>query len=112
MKRILYALKYSLEGILFAFRSEAAFRQVCILALVAILYGVIYVRNPLYMMAIFFVSFLIIIVELLNTGIEKAIDRISLERHPLAKAAKDVGSAAQFFALILYVIILIYSYNS
>ena len=43
---------------------------------------------------------LIVIVELLNTGIEAAIDRIGLERHQLSKRAKDIGSAAVFVALV------------
>ena len=42
---------------------------------------------------------LVLIVELLNSGIEAAIDRISLEHHPLSKNAKDMGSAAQLLAL-------------
>ena len=44
---------------------------------------------------------LVMIVELLNTGIEAAIDRISLEWHPLAKRAKDMGSAAVLLALLV-----------
>lgn len=39
-----------------------------------------------------------LLVELLNSAIENAIDRISLEKHPLSKKAKDMGSAAQFLA--------------
>ncbi len=46
-------------------------------------------------------SFLSLIVELINTGIEASVDHTSLEQHPLAKIAKDVGSAAQFLALLL-----------
>jgi diacylglycerol kinase (ATP) len=44
---------------------------------------------------------LVLVVELLNTGVEAAIDHISLEHHPLAKRAKDVGSAAVMLALLL-----------
>ena len=47
-----------------------------------------------------FTVLLILIVELLNSAIEAAIDRISLERHPLAKRAKDAGSAAVLFSLV------------
>ncbi|HPP48308.1 MAG TPA: diacylglycerol kinase, partial [Accumulibacter sp.] len=43
---------------------------------------------------------LVLIVELLNSAIEATVDRISLERHPLAKRAKDIGSAAVFIALL------------
>jgi len=43
---------------------------------------------------------LVLIVELLNSGIEAAVDRISLENHALAKRAKDIGSAAVFLSLV------------
>lgn len=46
-------------------------------------------------------SFLSLIIELFNTAIEAAVDHTSLEKNPLAKRAKDVGSAAQFLGLIL-----------
>jgi diacylglycerol kinase (ATP) len=46
-------------------------------------------------------SFLSLIVELINTGIEASVDHTSTAKHPLAKIAKDVGSAAQFLALLL-----------
>jgi len=48
---------------------------------------------------------LVIIVELLNTGVEVAIDRISFERHSLSKRAKDIGSAAVFVALVLLAVV-------
>ena len=47
------------------------------------------------------VSMLSLIVELLNSAVEAAIDRISLERHPLSKNAKDMGSAAQLTSLVV-----------
>jgi len=52
-------------------------------------------------MMLVFASFLSLIVELINTGIEASVDHTSTEQHPLAKIAKDVGSAAQFLALLL-----------
>lgn len=52
-------------------------------------------------MLLLIVSFLSLIVELFNTGIEACVDHTSTEQHPLAKIAKDVGSAAQFLALLL-----------
>jgi len=51
------------------------------------------------------VALMALIVELLNSAIEAAIDRISLAIHPLSKQAKDMGSAAQFLALILIVVV-------
>lgn len=51
------------------------------------------------------VCLLALIVELLNSAIEAAIDRISLDRHPLSKNAKDMGSAAQFVALSMIAVV-------
>ena len=50
-------------------------------------------------------SFLSLIVELINTGIEASVDHTSTKQHPLAKIAKDVGSAAQFLSLLLLFIL-------
>ncbi len=52
-------------------------------------------------MLLIIASFLSLIVELLNTGIEACVDHTSMTKHPLAKIAKDVGSAAQFLSLLL-----------
>ena len=49
--------------------------------------------------------FIVLIVELLNSAVEAAIDRISDERHELSKQAKDIASAAVFFSLILFTVI-------
>jgi diacylglycerol kinase (ATP) len=43
---------------------------------------------------------LVLVVELLNSAVEAAVDRISLEKHKLAKRAKDIGSAAVFVSLV------------
>ena len=56
-------------------------------------------------MMLIITSFLSLIVELFNTGIEASVDHASTEQHPLAKIAKDVGSAAQFLALALLFIL-------
>ncbi|AVO54624.1 diacylglycerol kinase [Ectopseudomonas mendocina] len=99
LKRILNAASYSLDGLRAAFLGEAAFRQLvllnCVLIPSAFLLDVSRAERAL-MVA---VCLLALIVELLNSAIEAAIDRISLERHPLSKNAKDMGSAAQFVAL-------------
>jgi len=99
--RIVHALGYSLAGVRAAYRAEAAFRQlvwlVAVLLPVACLVDVSRAERAL-LIAVLFVA---LIVELLNSAIEAAIDRISLERHPLSKRAKDMGSAAQLLALTL-----------
>lgn len=99
--RILHATGYSLAGLQAAYRGEAAFRQLLLLNLVLIpvacLVDVTRSERALLVMT----PLLALIVELLNSAIEAAIDRISLAIHPLSKQAKDMGSAAQLLALIL-----------
>lgn len=105
IKRIWYAFGYSLDGIKTAYRGEAAFRQLvwlaAILIPVALLLPVSYIGRALMVGSVL----LSLIIELLNSAIEAAIDRISLERHPLSKASKDMGSAAQMLGLIMILVI-------
>ncbi|WP_394243846.1 diacylglycerol kinase [Halopseudomonas laoshanensis] len=105
IKRIWYALGYSLDGIKAAYRGEAAFRQLVWLAVIliplALVLPVSYVGSALMVGSVL----LSLIIELLNSAIEAAIDRISLERHPLSKASKDMGSAAQMLGLILIAVV-------
>ena len=95
------AAGYSLDGLKAAFKGEAAFRQLMLLNLVmiplAFLLDVSRVERALMIAALL----LALIVELLNSAVEAAIDRISYSLHPLSKQAKDMGSAAQFVALTL-----------
>ncbi|MDR3290232.1 MAG: diacylglycerol kinase [Rickettsiales bacterium] len=90
--RILNAFKYSFDGFVATFKSEEAFRQdllVClVLAPIAIYLPVGYIDKILMLGSLF----LILLMELINTGFEVAIDRISDEIHPLSKITKDIGS--------------------
>jgi diacylglycerol kinase (ATP) len=98
--RVWHATGYSLAG-LRAGWEEAAFRlEAClsfVLVPVAFWIGRTWVEVALLAGSVL----LVMLVELLNTGIEAAIDRISLERHDLSKRAKDMGSAAVFLSLLL-----------
>lgn len=99
--RILYACIYSKDGIIEAFRGETAFRQETALftALLPVLY---FLPLPLvYKMVLFSANCLVLIVELINSSIEAAVDLASPEHHELAKKAKDMGSAAVFLSLAL-----------
>ena len=99
--RIVHAAGYSLAGLQAAFRGEAAFRQLLLLniALIPIAFLVEVTRAERALLVI--TPLLALIVELFNSAIEAAIDRVSLDIHPLSKQAKDMGSAAQMLALIL-----------
>ncbi|MEN8625906.1 diacylglycerol kinase [Psychrobacter proteolyticus] len=103
--RIIKATGYSIDGFKAAYKFEAAFRQVVWLNLV-LLAAVIVMPFALGIKMILVVaSFLSLIVELINTGLEACVDHTSTAKHPLAKIAKDVGSAAQFLALSLLMVL-------
>jgi diacylglycerol kinase (ATP) len=98
--RVRNALFYSLAGLAAAFRHEAAFRLEVLLAAVLIPLALLLpVSGPGKALLVAAVL-LTLIVELVNAAIEAVVDRISLENHPLAKRAKDIGSAAVFVSLI------------
>ena len=105
LRRILNATSYSLDGLKAAFLGEAAFRQLALLNLLlipaAFLLDVTRAERAIMIAAVV----LVLIIELLNSAIEAAIDRISFELHPLSKRAKDMGSAAQFMALTLVALV-------
>ncbi len=101
LARIARAAGYSLAGLRAAIRSETAFRQEVGVAVVllplAFWVGQSWVQTALLIGSLF----LVLIVELLNSAIEAAVDRVSLDRHELSKRAKDFASAAVFLALLL-----------
>ena len=98
--RMWHATRYSLAG-LRAGWSEAAFRLEACLAIVMLPLAFWVGRGWVEVALLAGSVLLVLIVELLNTGIEAAIDRIGLERHALSKRAKDMGSAAVFLSLLL-----------
>jgi diacylglycerol kinase (ATP) len=99
LQRVLNAAGYSWAGLSAAFRHEDAFRQEVFLALLliplALYLGETGIERALMAGAVL----LVLMVELLNSALEAAVDRISLEHHPLIKRAKDMGSAAVMIAL-------------
>jgi diacylglycerol kinase (ATP) len=105
LRRILNATSYSLAGLKAAFVGEAAFRQLLLLNVLLIPAAFLLDVSRAERAVMIAVVFLAPIVELLNSAIEAAIDRISYELHPLSKRAKDMGSAAQFMALSLIALV-------
>ncbi len=103
--RIIKAAGYSLDGFKAAYKFEAAFRQVFWLNLILFTAIILCPFTISVKMLLVIASFLSLIVELINTGIEASVDHTSTAKHPLAKIAKDVGSAAQFLALMLLFIL-------
>lgn len=99
--RILKAGGYSMAGFKAAYQSEAAFRQLVLLAVILIPLAFVLEVTRVERALLIGVVWVSLIVELLNSAIEATVDRISLELHPLSGQAKDMGSAAQFIALTL-----------
>ena len=100
LARLGNALIYSMHGIASAFRHEAAFRQEGLLAAVLIPLAVLLDASGLARAVMIASVLLVLTVELLNSAIEAAVDRVSMEDHHLAKRAKDLGSAAVLLSLV------------
>lgn len=99
VRRIFNAAGYSFAGLREAWRCEAAFRQLLQMAVVGIALA-LWLPLPGWGRALLVACHLLsLMVELLNSAIEAAVDHTSLERNHLAKRAKDMGSAAQFVSL-------------
>jgi diacylglycerol kinase (ATP) len=105
LRRLLNAFFYSLSGLRLAFLHESAFRQEVALAAVLVpLACVLHVTAVERVMLVCSVL-LVLVVELLNSSVEAAIDRISFDSHRLSKRAKDLGSAAVLVALCVLAIV-------
>jgi diacylglycerol kinase (ATP) len=101
LSRIINALRYSADGLAAAWHHEDAFRQEMILAVVMVPTALVLPVTLVERILLIGVVILVLIVEILNTAVEAAIDRHSFEINPLAKRAKDLGSAAVLLSLIL-----------
>jgi len=100
LRRLWNALGYSRDGLIAAWRNEAAFREEILLATIAIplafYLGKTGVERALMLASIL----LILIVEILNSAVEAVVDKASPEKSELAKRAKDMGSAAVLLSLL------------
>lgn len=101
LKRIFSAFFYSMDGLKTAIRSEHAFRQELAVFVVGSIVALLLPVSAFQKLVLIGSMVLVLIVELLNSAIEAIVDRVSLERHPLSKNAKDFGSAAVLLACLL-----------
>ena len=99
--RIAAAFRYSIEGFMTAWKHEHAFRQELMVAVPAAIIALLLKISAFQKLALIAVLGLVLLVELINAAIEAVVDRVSLERHPLSKAAKDLGSAAVALAITM-----------
>lgn len=105
IRRILRAAKFSAQGMAQAWRHEAAFRQEIVLTLVLTPIAFWLGQTAVERALLIGVCLIVIIVELINSAIEAAIDRHGSEQHELSGRAKDLGSAAVFVSLVLVLLV-------
>lgn len=98
--RLVRAFCFSMQGLTSAWKNEAAFRQEVALSIIILPPGLWYADTGIERALLSGSVFLILMVELLNSAVEAAIDRISPDFHQLSKNAKDFGSAAVLLSLV------------
>jgi diacylglycerol kinase (ATP) len=101
LRRVWNAMLYSVAGMRAAWDNEAAFRQEIVLCLILVPAAFWVGGNAVERVLLIGSCLLVLVVELLNSAIEAAIDRIGADRHRLSGRAKDMGSAAVFISLLL-----------
>jgi diacylglycerol kinase (ATP) len=104
-RRIIKATYFSFAGLKAAWRGEAAFRQETALCAILIPTGLWLGQTAVERSLLIGTCLLVLIVELLNSGIEAVVDRVGAEHHALSGQAKDLGSAAVFLSLVLTVVV-------
>jgi diacylglycerol kinase (ATP) len=105
LRRIFYATVYSAQGLGHAWKHESAFRQEVALTIVLTPLALWLGQNAVEYALLIGVCLVVLVVELLNSAIEALTDRYGLEHHELSGRAKDMGSAAVFFSLLLVVLV-------
>jgi diacylglycerol kinase (ATP) len=102
-RRLIRATRYSAQGFAHAWRFEAAFRQEVSLTIVLVPAALWLGRTAVEELMLIGSCLFVLVVELLNSAIENAIDRFGDEPHELSGRAKDLGSAAVFVSLVIVV---------
>ena len=101
LRRLQAATVYSLRGLRAAWAGEAAFRQECVVGAILVPAAFVLAETLAQAALLLAVVVLVLIVELLNSAVEAAVDRIGEARHELSARAKDMGSAAVFVSLLV-----------
>lgn len=103
-KRLLNAFTFSWDGFKSCMRTEEAFRQEIYLSMIMMPLGIYLGHTAVEKILLVGSILLLLIVELLNTAIERTVDRISLEHHHLSKEAKDMGSMSVLLAIFIVIL--------
>ena len=100
IERLINAISYSFAGFKVAFQKEEAFRQEILLTIILVPLAIYLANNAVETALLVLSTFLVPIIELVNSAIESTVDRISMKKHKLSMRAKDIGSAAVFLSLV------------
>ncbi len=106
IRRLRNSFRYSLEGLIYAYRNEQSMLLHFMATVLCVTLGAIFGIDAMEWMIVIMCLAIIMIVELFNTAIEAVVDMVTLEVNPLAKIAKDCGSAAAFVASIISTIVI------
>ncbi len=105
LERLFKAFGFSMQGLIAAFKGEAAFRQEIFLAIILVLLGFYLGETGVEIALLVSVVLLVLIIELVNSGMEAVVDRFGGEQHELSGRAKDVASAAVLISLLNVVLV-------
>ena len=108
IKRTLRTFKYSAQGLAYAYKNEQSMWIHAAATIVTVTLGIIFSLSLTEWALIFIALGVILASELINTAIEAAVDLCTLEIHPLAKIAKDCGSAATFVLTLVSIVICLF----
>lgn len=97
---VFHGMRYAWQGLQAAWQHEDAFRQEVLVAIAALAVVWFCPVSVLGKAVMVLCLFLVLLVELINSALEAAVDHTSLERHPLAKRAKDIASAAVLLSIV------------
>lgn len=104
-RRIIAAGMHSFKGLKDAIQKEEAFRVQIVLSFFLVPAAFVVAADYIQLLLLILSLFIVLIVELLNTGIEIVVDRIGSEFHELSGRAKDIGSAAVFLSMLAFIIV-------
>lgn len=105
VKKLWHSILWSLSGLKYAIRHELSFRLETILVVILTPLAFLFALDLNQLLLLLLSSYIVLIVELINTAIEATVDRVSTEHSDLSKHAKDVGSAAVFLSILLAILV-------